>query len=144
MMMYQISRPTWLVRRLKVSGVPAVSPSVVTGCERDLVHADPAGHLQPQGGALTGLHAHRLGDLHLHVGTVGARPQADRDRLLRPLTSVTVSEPEPPESVTKSVPVTCTRSIWSRVALSSVEDLVGGQLERRTGAVRRRLQRGTA
>ena len=31
MMTYQISRPTWLVRRLKVSGVPAFSPSVVTG-----------------------------------------------------------------------------------------------------------------
>ena len=135
MMMYQISRPTWLVRRLKVSGVPGVLALGRDRGERHLVHADPAADLQPQGGALPRPACSPASGVSTF--TLGLSARARSPTVIgcsRPLTSVTVSDPEPPESVTKSVPVTWTRSISARVRGVEGEHLVGG--ERRAWAGR--------
>ena len=106
MMMYQISRPTWLVRRLKVSGVPAACPSVVTG---EMVTSWTPTPLVTRSRRVVRWPGSMLTGSGVAIRTWALSARARRPTVIgcfRPLTSVTVKEPEPPESVTKSVPVT--------------------------------------
>ena len=140
--MYQISRPTWLVRRLNVSGVPVVSPAVVTG--KIVTSWTPTPLLtwsrivvRCPGCMLTGSGVATL--------TVGLSARARSPTVIgcsSPLTRVTVSEPEPPESVTKSDPGHLDLLHLRSRGGVELEDQVGGEPRRRPGAEGRRLQRG--
>ncbi len=141
--MYQISRPTWLVRRLNVSGVPVVSPAVVTG---KIVTSWTPTPLVTWSRRVVRCPGCMLTGSGVATLTVGLSARARSPTVIgcfSPLTRVTVSEPEPPESVTKSVPVTWTSLHLRARGGVELEDLGGGEPRRRPGAEGRRLQRGT-